>query len=88
MPLFIVTPGQKGGIVAQLISDFYEDKIPVFTGFLERREKKQIQIEDDNYMTVSTTKWTVHLPIFLKNCESKEKVKCRAIFYMHSKENF
>ena len=75
VPLFIVTPGQKGGIVAQLISDFYEDKIPVFTGFLERREKKQIQIEDDNYMTVSTTKWTVHLPIFLKNCESKEKVK-------------
>ncbi len=72
-PTFIITPGQKGGIIAQLFSEFYEEEIPIFTGFLESKDKEQI--EDDNYLTLSTTKWHVHMPISLKTCKEKEKVK-------------
>ncbi|MDE6605510.1 MAG: hypothetical protein K2K85_05785 [Clostridia bacterium] len=72
-PTFIITPGQKGGIIAQLISDFYEEKMPIFSGFLEKKDNKQVL--DDNYLTLSTTKWHVHMPISLKTCENKEDVK-------------
>lgn len=72
-PTFIITPGQKGGIIAQLISDFYENEIPIFTGFIEKRDKKQV--EDDNYLTLLTTKWCVYMPISLKTCKEKDKVK-------------
>lgn len=72
-PTFIVTPGQKGGIVAQLIKDFYEREIPIFSGFIESKDKEQVKY--DNYLTLSTTKWHVHIPISLKTCEQKEKVK-------------
>ena len=72
-PTFIITPGQKGGIIAQLISDFYEEEIPIFSGFLETKDKAPV--EDANYLTISTTKWHVHMPIFLKTCNQKDKVK-------------
>ncbi len=72
-PTFIITPGQKGGIIAQLISDFYEEEIPIFSGFIEKKDKEQV--EDDNYLTLSTTKWHVHMPISLKTCKQKDKVK-------------
>lgn len=72
-PTFIITPGQKGGIIAQLIDDFYEEEIPIFSGFLETKDKEQV--EDDNYLTLSTTKWYVHMPISLKTCKQKDRVK-------------
>jgi hypoxanthine phosphoribosyltransferase len=72
-PTFIIAPGQKGGIIAQLIDDFYEEEIPILSGFLETKDKEQV--EDDNYMTLKTTKWYVHMPISLKTCKQKERVK-------------
>ena len=72
-PTFIITPGQKGGIISQLISDFYEEGIPICSGYLEAKNKKQVT--DDNYLTLSTTKWNVYLPISLKTCKQKDKVK-------------
>lgn len=72
-PTFIITPGQKGGIIAQLISDFYEEEIPIFSGFLF--PKNQGKVEDENYLILSTTKWHVHMPIFLKTCKQKDMVK-------------
>lgn len=72
-PNFIITPGQKGGIIAQLIKDFYKDDIPIFTGFLEA--KNQESVEDENYLTFSTTKWNIHMPISLKTFEHKDKIK-------------
>lgn len=72
-PDFIITPGQKGGIIAQLIRDFYEDEIPIFSGFLEAKGKESV--EDKNYLTLSTTKWEVHMPISLKTFEDKDKIK-------------
>lgn len=44
VPTYIVTPGQKGGIIAQLISDFYEEEIPIFSGFLEKRARNMLKI--------------------------------------------
>lgn len=72
-PTIIVTPGQKGGIIAQMIDDFYEEDIPILTGFLEAKSNGQHEITDS--LVISTTKWYVHLPGFLKTCENKEKVK-------------
>lgn len=72
-PTFIVTPGQKGGIIAQLLSDFYEEEIPIITGFLKSKDEKQVK--DDNYLVLSTTKWHVHIPTFLKTYEKKDTVK-------------
>ena len=72
-PDFIITPGQKGGIVAQLVKDFYEGEIPIFSGFLEAKDQECIK--DENYLTLSTTKWHVHMPISLKTFEQKDKVR-------------
>ena len=72
-PTFIITPGPKGGIIAQLISDFYEKEIPIYSGFIEKRGKGQV--EDDNDLTLTTTKWRVHMPIYLKTYEPKDKAK-------------
>ena len=33
-PDIIVTPGQKGGIIAQMIMDILDIEIPIYTGFL------------------------------------------------------
>ncbi|MCX4363070.1 MAG: hypothetical protein OSJ74_06790 [Clostridia bacterium] len=73
IPTFIITPGQKGGIIAQLISDFYDEKIPILSGFLENKDNKKV--EDNGYLTLSTTKWHVHIPIVLKTCENKKNIK-------------
>lgn len=72
-PDFIVTPGQKGGIIAQLIRDFYENDIPIFSGFLNIKGREVVK--DENYLTLSTTKWNVHLPISLKTFKQKNKIK-------------
>lgn len=72
-PDFIITPGQKGGIIAQLIKDFYKDDIPILTGFL--KAKTQESIKGENYFTLSTTKWNVYMPILLKEFEEKDKIK-------------
>lgn len=72
-PDFIITPGQKGGIIAQLIKDFYKDDIPIFSGFLEASGKGNV--EDENYLKISTTKWDVYMPVSLKTFKEKEKIK-------------
>lgn len=73
VPKYIITPGQKGGIIAQLLKDFYETEIPIFSGFLEATGQESV--EDENYLTLSTTKWHVHMPISLKTCSHKDQVK-------------
>lgn len=72
-PDYIITPGQKGGIIAQLIKDFYKDDIPILTGFLKTETKESVK--DENYLTLSTTKWNVYMPISLKEFEEKDKIK-------------
>ena len=39
-PDFIISPGPKGGIIAQLIEDFYDDEIPILSGFLGKKKRK------------------------------------------------
>lgn len=73
VPTFIITPGQKGGIIAQLVRDFYEENIPIFSGFLEPNSTSRAF--DDNYFTIITTKWRVHMPISIKTFEDKESAK-------------
>lgn len=72
-PTIIITPGQKGGIVAKMISDFYKEDMPILSGFLERVGKESV--EDENYLTFSTTKWHIHLPISIETHKNKESVK-------------
>ncbi|MCH5298190.1 MAG: hypothetical protein J1E96_00360 [Ruminococcus sp.] len=72
-PDFIVTPGQKGGIIAQLIRDFYEDDIPIISGFL--RAKGQGTVENENYLKLSTTKWDVYMPVCLNENKQKDTIK-------------
>jgi len=74
VPTFIITPGQKGGIIAQLISDFYDEEIPVLTGFIEPKNKERIPA-DDSYLILTTSKWYVYMPIYLKNYEQKDTAK-------------
>ena len=72
-PDYIITPGQKGGIIAQLIKDFYDDKIPILSGFLEANQSGTVS--DENDLIVSTTKWNVHMPISIGKFEKKEEIK-------------
>lgn len=72
-PDYIITPGQKGGIIAQLIKDFYDDEIPILSGFLEANQSGGVSGEND--FIVSTTKWNVHMPISINVPTEKEKVK-------------
>lgn len=72
-PDFIISPGPKGGIIAQLIEDFYDDEIPILSGFLERKKPKSINVEND--LIISTSKWNVHMPISLNTFEKKDEIK-------------
>ncbi|MDE7287691.1 MAG: hypothetical protein K2N55_12745 [Lachnospiraceae bacterium] len=72
-PDYIITPGQKGGIIAQLIKDFYDHEIPILSGFLEANQLGGAGGEND--FIVSTTKWNVHMPISINKFTEKEKVK-------------
>ena len=68
IPDIILTPGQKGGIFAQLIIDDLDLEIPILTGFI-------IPIVDTNYRNISleqyihlkTTKWHIFLPNVISN---------------------
>lgn len=62
IPDAIITPGQKGGILAQLILDNLDLEIPIYTGFLISKEKKSNEILSENYILLETTKWNVFLP--------------------------
>lgn len=72
-PDYIITPGQKGGIIAQLIKDFYDDEIPILSGFLEANQSGAAS--DENDLIVSTTKWNVHMPISIGKFEKKEEIR-------------
>ena len=66
LPDCIITPGQKGGIFAQLIMDNLEIEVPIFTGFLFDK-KINLNSENNNYIVIETTKWNVNLPNCLKD---------------------
>lgn len=72
-PTFIVTPGQKGGIVAQLVRDCFDVKIPIITGYL--MEKGESDILSKSSATLSTTKWDVHIPPVIENFAEKGTCK-------------
>ncbi len=72
-PTMIITPGQKGGIVAKMVSDFYTDEIPILTGYFESVGKKPINYE--GYTTFHTTKWNIHLPIAIQEYKNKQTAK-------------
>lgn len=62
IPDVIITPGQKGGIISQLIVDNYELEIPIYTGFLVSKKVDVSNVLVENYFVLETTKWNVFLP--------------------------
>lgn len=61
-PDIILSPGQKGGIIAQLLMNDLDIEIPIFTGFLissENSLSKQIKMQ--KYFFCNTTKWNVYI---------------------------
>lgn len=67
-PDLIITPGQKGGIIAQLIVDELELTVPICTGFLlpvnsPIYKEKSL---NENYFVIKTSKWYVFLPKFIE----------------------
>ena len=68
IPDLIITPGQKGGIIAQLIVDELELTLPICTGFLVPIGSSIFQEKSlsENYFAVETSKWCVFLPKFIQ----------------------
>ncbi len=61
VPDYIITPGQKGGIFAYLISEYYDREIPILTGYLISKDEA-IPDTFDNNLLIQTRKWYVVLP--------------------------
>lgn len=71
VPDIIISPGQKGGIIAQLLVDYLDIEIPIYTGFLIPHDKKIGKEFCEDYLVIETTKWRVFLPKSLEitsNC--------------------
>ena len=61
-PDFIISPGQKGGIFAQLLMDDLDIVIPIFTGFLIPSDNRLSEsIDEHKYLFCNTTKWNVYI---------------------------
>ena len=75
IPDFIISPGQKGGIIAQMLAEMYKENIPVLTGFLEHANSPEI--DTDDYLILKTSKWNVYLPGILKKYSNKQS--CRVL---------
>jgi len=61
-PDLIITPGQKGGIISQLIIDDLDLEIPIYTGYLMSKDLSLSNNLSANYILLETTKWNVFLP--------------------------
>lgn len=61
MPDYMITPGQKGGIFAYLISEYYPHEMPIVTGYMISRHEESPSISDDNFL-IENHKWYVVLP--------------------------
>lgn len=69
-PQIIITPGQKGGIISQLIIDYLDIQIPIYCGYLLSKENPINESLSQNYILIETTKWYVYLPKCLENSTS------------------
>lgn len=73
VPDIIVTPGHKGGIVAQLLSDYYGLPIPILAGVIFPSKYANINIE--GYTLLNTSKWNVYIPKIVFSIDHREDKK-------------
>lgn len=71
-PDVVISPGAKGGIIAQMFVDLYNQEIPIITGFIEAIEDSS---EYDGYWDLKTSKWCVHYPSVIKDLAAKGTMK-------------
>ena len=62
-----ITPGQKGGIIAQMVMDILDIEIPIYTGFLTKAKNLVPDRYTKNYISLKTTKWNIFLPKCLED---------------------
>lgn len=74
-PSYIITPGQKGGIIAQVFSEFYDIDIPILTGFILPNIVRHKDLKDEQYLVIKTTKWYVYMPNIIKTTTNKSNMK-------------
>lgn len=67
IPDFIITPGQKGGIFAQLIMDNLEIMFPIYTGYIFDKNTKINSTQNNDCIIIETSKWNVYLPNYIKH---------------------
>lgn len=80
IPDVIVTPGQKGGIFAQLIMDSLNVEIPIVTGFFIPNKPSILRSYSDqleyyynhNFFKLETSKWFICLPDTVLGFENKK----------------
>lgn len=72
IPEIIICPGQKGGIISQLIIDDLDIEIPIYTGFLISKENPIQESLKKNYILLNTSKWNVFLPKSLETSFEKK----------------
>lgn len=70
-PDIIYSPGQKGGLIAKLLEEYYNVQIPIVTGFFTPRGS--FSLETNSFEKIATSKWDIFIPdVFDLNTNKKD----------------
>lgn len=76
VPDIIISPDPKGGIIAHILAEYYDNKVIILIGYAElSRNNSSGLVSDDNFTVISTNKWKVRLPTAVESIKPKEKIK-------------